>query len=267
MKPPRRSPLLPLCLLCVAAALMARGPQAAQAALIGDFFDLSVENTVQGVPRTDPPLEVIFGQETGYVALTQTEQLIVTRDPNDPQIAVRLVQVDSGPGQRRDFAIQVDFREMIQNLPLLGFPVDQFVAGTTIWFDDLESLDATGGPELGTVLHRVILTGSSGANGVIEFGDPLKFADGNGLSAPMPSDTDGTGLGEVLALLLPNGAGVENYPIVRIEFNVAPEPGAVSFLVLGALGLLGRRRVDPPVNRSPLRARVTPFQDSIAENG
>ena len=60
-------------------------------------------------------------------------------------------------------------------------------------------------------------------DGDIEIGDPLRFADGNGVDPPEPSDTDASGFGELLVLSIVNGAPLVNYPILRIEFDLIAE--------------------------------------------
>ncbi len=205
----------------LAGVLMSVGATSAFAAdLIGDFFDASIGNEPQ-LPRTQP-LEVIFGPEEAFVGLTPTQQMILTRDPMDPLMAIPLVTIRTGAGESREYAIELDFNAMLTNLPAIGFPVEFFIPGTKFWFDDLELADADGNGQAGFIAN-VLLVGSPGADGEIEIGNPLSFGDGNGVDPPVPSDTDGSGFGELLVLSITNGAPLFNYPIIRIEFDLIAE--------------------------------------------
>ena len=188
--------------------------------LIGDFFDMSIGRLPQ-LPRTEP-LEVIFGPEEAFVGLTPAFQMILTRDPMDPLMAIPLVTIRTGLGERREYAIELDFNAMLTNLPAVGFPVELFIPGTKFWFDDLELVDANGNGQAGFI-DNVLLVGSPGADGEIEIGNPLSFGDGNGVDPPELSDTDESGFGELLVLSITNGAPLFNYPILRIEFDLIAE--------------------------------------------
>jgi len=208
------------------------------AGMIGDAYDLSIER-LPDLPRIDS-IDVLFGQEPGFIGLTPTFQMILTRDADDPQLEVPLVTIATGEGEQREFAVSVDFSAMIVTLPQLGFPLADFVTGTRIWFEDLESVDATGVPEPGFSIGNVLLMGSEGLDGLVEMGDPLRFADGNGGVPPFTADTDGTGFGEGLLLTLPTGAAIVNYPVIRIEFDLIPEPTILGVMLVGGLILLAR---------------------------
>ncbi len=208
-----------LIVICMAGVLASERTTPA-AELIGDFFDVSMSNQSR-LPRTRP-LEVIFGPEEAFVGLTPTLQIILTRDAMDPLLAIPLGAIRTGLGERREYAIELDFSAMLTNSPALGLLV---IPGTKFWFDDLELVDADGNGQAGFI-DNVLLVGSPGADGEIEIGDPLRFADGNGVDPPEPSDTDASGFGELLVLSIVNGAPLVNYPILRIEFDLIAEiPG------------------------------------------